>query len=318
MLLRSSISILLVMVPSVVAQAPANSGRQAAITGDRIRGVLREMALDFTEDSSGLSIPFEGHGVRLRYRADGLNLSVCYAAGFDLMKANQWNRQHFSTGIGAIENDCIPLRADASFGGGASDLMIRDFVRRFCTAVVVWDRFLNTAEARTASPIGPMAWTQLGPFAKAAAQPVAMEPAGGLLKIHSNVSLKYDAERWRPVGSDADGQFAFEHGSGGRALVLVESTPVPLDSIEDIALANAQAADPQARIVFRNRPWVQGAASWFLRIEATVNAVPMVYWGHYYAGDGGSVQIVTYAEKNRWREYEQRFTEFLNGLTVSK
>ena len=171
---------------------------------------------------------------------------------------------------------------------------------------VVWDKFLEKTGARTASQIGPMAWTQFGPFAKAAAKPVA------------RVSLKDDAEQWRPVGSGVDGQFAFEHASGGRALVLVESTPVPLDSVADIALANAQAADPQAQIVFRNRPWVKGAASWFLRIEATVNAVPMVYWGHYYAGDGGTVQVVTYTEKNRWLEYEQRFTEFLNGLTVSK
>jgi hypothetical protein len=286
------------------------------------------MALDFTEDASGFAIPFDGHRVTLRYRADGLNLSVCYALGFDLMKANQWNRQHFSTGVGAIENDCIPLRADASFGGGATDQMIQDFVRQFCTAVVLWDRFLSMPgtdvdpgppETRTGSPIGPMAWSQVGPFAKPSpARAVAIESARGLLKIDANVSLKYDPEQWTSAGVDANGQFAFLHSSGGNAVVLVEPTAVPLDSVRDIALANAQVADPQARIVFQNRPWVKGVVSWFLKIEATVNEVPMVYWGHYYVGSGGTVQVVTYAEKSRWPEYEQRCTDFLNGLTVSK
>ena len=33
---------------------------------------------------------------------------------------------------------------------------------------------------------------------------------------------------------------------------------------------------------------------------------------------GASNLVVTYAEKSRYREYEQRLTEFLNGLTVSR
>jgi hypothetical protein len=70
-------------------------------------------------------------------------------------------------------------------------------------------------------------------------------------------------------------------------------------------------------VVFRHRRWVKGVAYWFLKIEASVETTPMVYWGYYYAGEGITVQVVTYTEKARLPEQEQSFTEFLNGLTVS-
>ena len=102
------------------------------------------------------------------------------------------------------------------------------------------------------------------------------------------------------------------------ALVLSERTAVPLDSVEDIALANAQSVDPHARVVFRHRRWVKGIAFWFLKIEATVETIPMVYWGYFYVGEDGTVQVITYTEKSRLPEYEQGFADFLNGLTVSR
>jgi hypothetical protein len=327
------VSILLLVVPSVGAQVPAKGDRQAPISGDRVRSLLRDMAVNFTEDSSGgssdIGIQLPGHVIRLRYRVDGLSLGVCYEGGVEPIKANQWNRQHFSTRVAPDEKGCAALEADATFGGGATDQMIREFVRQFCTAVVVFDRFLTLGrdqELQAQAPAGvparrarvpapqAMAWSQ----PEASARAVECESTPGLLKISANVLLKHDPKQWRVVASEGDGLFAFEHAAGGRAVVLIERTAVPLDSIEDVALANAQSVDPQAKVVFRNRPWVNGVATWFLRIEATVDAVPMVYWGHFYAGDGGTIQVVTYAEKSRYREYEQRLTEFLNGLTVSR
>jgi hypothetical protein len=91
-----------------------------------------------------------------------------------------------------------------------------------------------------------------------------------------------------------------------------------MGAVEDVALANAQSIDPHAKVVFRNRKWVKGVTFCFLKIEATVGTTPMVYWGYFYAGEGSTVQVVTYAEKSRFPEYEQGFTDFLSGLTVTR
>ena len=93
---------------------------------------------------------------------------------------------------------------------------------------------------------------------------------------------------------------------------------MPLGSVEDVALANAQSVDPHARVVARNRSWVKGVAFVFLKIEATVGTTPMVYWGYYYVDEGCTVQVVTYTEKSQLPEYERSFMDFLNGLTVSR
>jgi len=345
-ILRVSASILLLMLLPGRAQTPVEDTRSAAISDARMRSLLRGMAFDFTEDSTGDSTAFaihlDGHLVTLLNQIKGLSLSACFDGGVDLMKANQWNREHFSTRAYVNEKGCASLGADVSFGGGSTNRMIQDFVRGFYTDVAVFARFLanspngpDTPSAspaagiqsldRLASPIGVMAWSQLGPYTKrtppspGGTKELRIGSVPGLLKIDSKVSLKYDPDQWRPAAPHSDGQFAFSHSSGGgHALVISERTAVPLDSVQDVALANAQSVDPHASVVFRHRRWVNGVAFWFLKIEATVGTIPMVYWGYFYVGEGGTVQVVTYTEKSRLPEYEHGFTDFLNGLTVSK
>jgi len=317
---RVSLSILLLTLIPGRCQTPSEDIR-SAISDARIRSILRGMAVDFTEDSTGDSTAFafqhDGHLVTLVNQIKGLSLSSCIEGGVDLMKANQWNREHFSTRAYLNDKRCASLASDVSFGGGATNQMIQDFVRQFDTSLVVYARLLANSPA---SPIGALAWSQAGASTKRMpAFPAATESGPGLLKIFSGVSLKYDPGQWRTTKSQVDGQFAFSHASGGgHAIVIVERTAVPLDAVEDVVLANAQSVDPHAAVVFRHRIWVKGVAFWFLKIEATVATIPMSYWGYFYAGDGFTVQVVTYAEKSRLPEYDHAFTDLLNGFTVSR
>ena len=338
---RISASILLLTVLPGRAQTPAKDTRSAAISDARMRSLLKVIPFDFTEDSTGgatvFAIRLDGHPVAVRNRGEGLNLSACFEGVVDPMQANQWNREHFSTRVYLDEKGCASLGSDVTFGGGATNQAILDFIRRFCTDVAVFARFRANPPAapdtpsapqaarvespgRLPLPVGVMAWSQLGPYAKRT--PPWPETAGsvpGLLKIHPNLTLKYDPDQWKPAASRGDGQFAFSHASGAaHALVVTEHSAVPLDSVEDVALANAQSLDPHATVVFRNRRWVNGVASWFLKIKATVGTIPMVYWGCFYVFEGATVQVVTYTEKSRLPEYEQAFTDFLNGLTASR
>jgi hypothetical protein len=212
--------------------------------------------------------------------------------------------------------------------------MIQDFVHVFCTDVVVFARFLASPPpgADTASPapasavqspdkvLATMAWSQLGPYAKAAPPWQRTRAAvPGVLKIDATVSLKYDPDQWKPAALRDGGRLAFSHSSGAaNALVISEPVAVALDSVEDVALANAQSIDPHATVVFRHRIWSKDVTFWFLKIEATVGNVPMVYWGRFYVTEAGTVQVIVYTEKGRLAEFEQAFTDFLNGVTVSK
>ena len=83
-------------------------------------------------------------------------------------------------------------------------------------------------------------------------------------------------------------------------------------------MANAQSVDPKARIVFRQQRRVNGVDVRFLKIEAFVNAVPMAYWGCFYGGEYGTVQVVTYTAKAQLPAYEKDFMDLFDGLMVSK
>lgn len=341
MILRISVFILLLSLLLGHAQTAANEDRSAAISHARMRSLLRDMGFEFTENSSGDAIafafPLNGRNVTLLNHVSSMRLSACFAGVVDLMKRNQWNREHFSTGAYFDEQGCTSLQADVNFSGGVTNEMIKEFVSAFCTDVAIFARLVaqvrpapNTPSAsaatgaqlldRDTSPIGTMAWTQLAPYAKSApAWPGTIASRPGSLKINRNISLRYDPGQWRQKVSHNRGQFAFSRSSGaGHALVIAERIAIPLSSVQDVALANAQLVDPHAKIVFRNKRRVNGFIVWFLKIEADVDTVPMVYCGYFYGGENGTVQVVTYTEKSRFPEYEKGFMDFLNGLVVSR
>lgn len=140
-------------------------------------------------------------------------------------------------------------------------------------------------------------------------------PSEGVLMFNSKMSIKYDPRKWKQTTSEDSGRFTFKHNSGdGYALVIAERISVPTDSIPDIALANVHNADPNARIIFREKRHVNGVDVWFLKIDAVVDKIPIVYYGYYFGGKYGTVQVLTYTGKDLLSDYEKDFLEFLNGL----
>jgi hypothetical protein len=322
------------------AQSTANTNGSAPISPDTMRSLLQGMGFQFTEkpsdDSTAFAFPLNGHMVTLVSHARSIQLSACFEDHVDLLKANQWNREHFSTGVYVDEQGCGALRASVNFGGRITNEMIAEFISTFFTDVTVYARFVTesppasdtpsafppaAAPAKlSTSPIGWTEWSQLGLTTKSATPlPDADRSVPGLLKINRNFSLRYDPDRWMQAALDDDGQLGLAHSSGdAHAVVIAERIGIPRGSVEDVALENAQSVDPKAKIVFREQHRINGVDVRFLKIEAAVNGVPMMYWGCFYGGEYGTVQVVAYTAKNLMPEYEKEFTDFLSGLTVSK
>jgi hypothetical protein len=340
MILRFSTSIVLLTVILGHAQQPASTNRLAAISDASMRSLLQGMDLQFTEKPSGDSTAFafqlNGHIVTLLNQVKSMQLSACVEHHFDPMKANQWNQNHFFTRVGLDQDGCAALVSNVGFAGGVANEMIEAFISQFCTDVTICARFVTNLQPgsgtpsappdtgaqqadRSLSPIGTMTWSQLGQHRKPTAPGRDSTSVPGILKINGAISLKYDADLWNQAAPHKDGEFLLLHSSGdGHAVVIAERIAVPLDAIEDVALANAQAVDPSAKVVFRHKRRVNGVVLYFLKIEANVDTVPMVYSGYFYAGENGTVQVVTYTAKSLLPEYEKEFMDFLNGFVVSK
>jgi hypothetical protein len=343
--------VLLLTISPAHAQRTPNAERSVTISHATIRSILRGMRLEFTENPSDDSATFDfqlnGHQVTLLNHIQDMRLSACFDRIISdppdapenvpaLLKLNRWNREHFSTAVYRDEHGCASLRASIGFAGGMTKAMIEEYIRQFSTAVTVFGRVIELTPAantpsstpatailpavdRPASPVATMAWSQpRADMSNAPPSPSATGSVPGLLRIKRNIALRYDPGKWKQIPSRDTGQFALSNSStDGRVLVIGEDIAVPLDSVEDVALANAQFADPSARVVFRGKRRVNGVVLCFLKIEAEVNTVPMVYLGYYYAGQNSTVQVVAYTTKALLPKSENDFMELLNGLTVS-
>ena len=171
--------------------------------------------------------------------------------------------------------------------------------------------------AVSAKSVTPPAAAPSGPSASAVSSPEPISP--GLLVFNgAKMSLRYDAKKWKQTASGESGRYSFRHKDGdGYALVIAERIGMSHDALADAAVSNVKEVDPNVKVVSKEKRTVNGVELWFMKMSANVNGIPILYYGYYYGGESGGVQVVVYTGPNLAAEYEQDFMEFLNGLNVS-
>jgi hypothetical protein len=55
-----------------------------------------------------------------------------------------------------------------------------------------------------------------------------------------------------------------------------------------------------------------------MQITGTAQGIPFHYYGYYYTGKLGSVQVITYTGESLFEEYKPEFDELLNGLELPR
>jgi hypothetical protein len=127
--------------------------------------------------------------------------------------------------------------------------------------------------------------------------------------------LKWQVSTYR---NNSEAQFEFRHSSGDAfAFVIAEDLSVPMDSVADVALTNAQAAASDAHLVQQETRRVNNTEVLCLQIDGTMQqSVPFTYLGYYYSGPAGAVQVVTTATTENAARYRADLEDLLNGLEI--
>lgn len=154
-------------------------------------------------------------------------------------------------------------------------------------------------------------------------------PAGGTANLPKNAtktlmskkkfySLAYDPSKWSEKPSTNDSaEFFLEHESGDvYAMTIVERLTMTPEALRTAVITNAQEVAPDIRIVSEQTRRVNGVDVMNLRLEGNMNGVPITYYGYYWAGQPGTVQIVTFTGQNLFEEYKGDMLELLNGLQL--
>lgn len=129
----------------------------------------------------------------------------------------------------------------------------------------------------------------------------------------------YDPKKWKVEAEpDGEAEIELEHTADDAwVMIIVERIPMPLATLRKIALENAKDAAPDARIVFEEERVVNGVKVLVLQIEATVQGMAFKYYGYYWAGKSGAVQVIAMTGQNLFSELERDLTDLLDGTMIT-
>lgn len=128
-----------------------------------------------------------------------------------------------------------------------------------------------------------------------------------------------DQSRWRltDLKQNMAAEHEFMHASGqAGALIVSEPTRITPESWKQIVINNARREAPDARITREEKKTVNGVPVLLLQSEGTGSLGPFVYYGYYYTGPRGAVQVVTYTFSGTFEQYRADLTAFLDGFVV--
>jgi hypothetical protein len=131
--------------------------------------------------------------------------------------------------------------------------------------------------------------------------------------------LWYDRSKWLPDRDidNTSAEYELTHVEGDRYVVIIpERLQIPLETLEIAAIANAKKAAPDTRITFEEKRIVNDREILCLRMDATIQGIPVSYINYYYSGKAGAVQLMTYTGQNLIEEYQSDMLDLLNGFEV--
>jgi hypothetical protein len=131
--------------------------------------------------------------------------------------------------------------------------------------------------------------------------------------------LWYDRSKWLPDQDidNASAEFELTHVEGDRYVVIIpERIQIPLETLKIAAIANAKKVAPDTRISFEEKRIVNGRKILFLKMDATIQGIPVSYINYYYSGKAGAVQLMTYTGQNLVEEYQPDIMDLLNGFEI--
>jgi hypothetical protein len=134
-----------------------------------------------------------------------------------------------------------------------------------------------------------------------------------------NFGLYLSSGEWTQVpkssNPSAEAQFEFKDGDVW-AVIISERLTMPLDTLKEAALAYWREADADARIIKEERRRVNGKEVLCLIANVKPRGIPLTFYGYYYSGKQGAVQVVTWTGQNLFDEVKPEMGKFLNGFVV--
>jgi hypothetical protein len=136
-----------------------------------------------------------------------------------------------------------------------------------------------------------------------------------LLQGHAGV--RYDPSQWKSQAINEAGAFQFQNAAGDVYIkVINERIEIPLESMIEIVLGNAQKVDPKATVTRRGWRNVNGSRMLLVEIEAIASGIPLTFYYHCFSGSAGTIQLIGFTGRSLMKEARPAIEQFVSGFEV--
>jgi len=133
-------------------------------------------------------------------------------------------------------------------------------------------------------------------------------------------ALWIDPAKWQQIVTTGDepGRLEFRTINGqGYAEVTTARLGIPTDALPEIVQARYRLKAPNARVTLQEKRTVNGRQVLAMQLEGSMADIPFRYYGYFYGGTSGTIQVVTFTVSPAFDKNVAEFTKFLDGLEIS-
>jgi hypothetical protein len=130
-----------------------------------------------------------------------------------------------------------------------------------------------------------------------------------------------DEAKWTQKESkeESANKLTFTHKSDDAyAMIIGERIMVATDALKKVALENAKGVAPDIKMVSEEKRTLNGKQVMCLKMSGTIQTIPFIYYGYYYGGNEGTLQVICYTSANLFDEFKADFDDFLNGTQIGQ
>jgi hypothetical protein len=133
--------------------------------------------------------------------------------------------------------------------------------------------------------------------------------------------LWYNADKWtlNPDSRHPVAEYQLVNSSKeGQAMVIAERISVPIETLRKIAIENGKKVSQDLEVTEEQNVMVNGQNFLKMRMLGTIQGIPFAYYGIYWTGKAGCIQLITYTAQNLLEEFQPDFDELLSGLVITR
>jgi hypothetical protein len=133
--------------------------------------------------------------------------------------------------------------------------------------------------------------------------------------------LWYNPDKWtlNPNSRHPVAEYQLVNSSKeGQAMVIAERISVPIETLKKIAIENGKKVSQDLEVTEEQNVMVNGQNFLKMRMLGTIQGIPFAYYGIYWTGKAGCIQLITYTAQNLLEEFQPDFDELLSGLVITR